>query len=153
MGNTYTQIHLQLIFAVKYRAALIAPSWKLELYKYISKIITENKHKLIIINGVPDHLHILIGMRPHQALSKLLQEIKGDSSKWINDSCKTERHFNWQDGFGAFSYSKSDLPNVINYIKNQEQHHKKISFIEEYKEFLDRFEVDYDERYLLGHPE
>jgi putative transposase len=152
MANNYTQIHLQLIFAVKYRAAVIDNSWKNELYKYISGIIQEQKHKLIIINGVEDHLHILIGYRPHQSLSDLMQDIKGSSSKWINDRNFLRKKFEWQGGYGAFSYSHSHLNNVINYIKNQETHHRKISFTEEYKAFLKAFEVDFDEKYILMEP-
>jgi putative transposase len=116
MGNTYTQIHLQLIFAVKRRASLINSVWKDELYKYISGIIQTQKHKLIIINGVSDHLHILIGFRPHQSLSDL-QDIKGSSSKWINEKKFTPMKFAWQEGYGAFSYSHSHLNKVINYSK------------------------------------
>jgi putative transposase len=153
MANTYTQIHLQLIFAVKYRAAMIHQSWEEELNKYIAKIISENNHKLIIINGMPDHLHILIGMRPHQSLSALMKDIKGDSSGWINEKKLTKSHFNWQDGYAAFSYSKSHLPDVIKYIKNQEEHHKKVTFMYEYRKFLELFEIEFDERYLLKEPE
>ncbi len=149
MANTYTQIHLQFIFAVKYRAALIQPSWKDELYKYITGIVQNNDHKMLIINGMPDHIHILTGMRPAQSVSDLLQDIKGGSSKWINEKEFTNRHFTWQGGYGAFSYGKSQIKNVISYIKNQEKHHRKKSFQEEYVEFLDKFEVDYDERYIF----
>lgn len=153
MGNTYTQIHLQLIFAVKYRAAMIDKSWKDELYKYITGIVQGNKHKLIIINGVQDHLHLLVGFRPHQSLSDLLQDIKGQSSKWINDRKFTKSKFNWQEGYGAFSYSHSHLNNVINYIRNQEEHHKKTNFMDEYKSFLKSFEIEFDEQYILKEPE
>lgn len=153
MANTYTQIHLQLVFAVKYRAALIEQSWKAELYQYISGIIREQKHKLLIINGVADHVHILIGFKPHQSLSALMQDIKGSSSKWINDRRFAKTKFNWQEGYGAFSYSNAHLSNVINYIKNQEEHHRKIDFIEEYKTLLKEYEIDFDERYILKDPE
>ncbi len=153
MANTYTQIHLQLVFAVKYRAALIEKSWEDELYQYISGIIREQKHKLLIINGVADHIHILIGFKPHQALSALMQDIKGSSSKWINERDLSRKKFSWQEGYGAFSYSNSHLNNVINYIKNQEEHHHKISFIDEYKTFLKEYEIDFDERYILKEPE
>ena len=153
MANTYTQIHLQLVFAVKYRAALIEKSWEDELYQYISGIIREQQHKLLIINGVADHIHILIGFKPHQALSALMQDIKGSSSKWINERDLSRKKFSWQEGYGAFSYSNSHLNNVINYIKNQEEHHHKISFIDEYKTFLKEYEIDFDERYILKEPE
>lgn len=152
MANTYTQIHLQLIFAVKYRAAIINDTWKNELYKYISGIIQQQKHKLIIVNGVADHIHLLIGFRPHQSLADLMQDIKGSSSKWINENKFTRSKFSWQEGYGAFSYSHSHLSNVINYIKNQENHHRKITFIDEYKAFLKTYEVEYDERYILKDP-
>ncbi len=152
MANTYTQIHLQLIFAVKYREAVINNIWKNELYKYISGIIQQQKHKLIIVNGVADHIHLLIGFRPHQSLADLMQDIKGSSSKWINENKFTRSKFSWQEGYGAFSYSHSHLSNVINYIKNQENHHRKITFIDEYKAFLKTYEVEYDERYILKDP-
>lgn len=152
MANTYTQIHLQLIFAVQYRAALIDKEWKVDLYKYMTGIVQNNKHKLISINGMPDHVHILIGMRPHQSLSDLMQDIKGDSSTWINDQHLTKSKFRWQEGYGAFSYSRSHLKAVINYIENQEKHHRNISFTDEYKNFLEKFEVEFDDRYILKDP-
>ncbi|WP_339815991.1 transposase [uncultured Imperialibacter sp.] len=108
---------------------------------------------MLAINGVEDHIHILIGMRPTQSLSDLLQDIKSGSSKWINDNKLTKRKFAWQEGYGAFSYSKSHVPNVIRYIHNQEEHHRKKSFLEEYEEFLKKFEVDYDRRYIFKEPE
>ena len=149
MSNTYTQIHLHLIFAVQNRKSLISESWKDRLYEYITGIVQANKHKMIIINGMPDHLHIAIGMRPSQSLSDLMQDIKGNSSKWINDNKLTESKFNWQEGYGAFSYNKSLLPKLIDYIKNQEKHHKKKTFLEEYKEFLKAFEIEFDERFIF----
>lgn len=127
--------------------------WKDELYKYITGIIQTQRHKLVIINGVADHVHILIGYRPHQSLSDLVQDIKGSSSKWINEKKFTRSKFAWQEGYGAFSYSHSHLSKVINYIKNQEQHHKKITFMEEYKSFLKNYDVEFDERYILKEPE
>ncbi|MCJ7552398.1 MAG: IS200/IS605 family transposase [Ignavibacteriaceae bacterium] len=153
MGNTYTQIHIQIIFAVKYRRAIIEMDWKNELYKYITGIVQKQKHKLLIINGVEDHLHLLIGYRPHQSLSDLLQDIKGSSSKWINEKKYLKSKFAWQEGYGAFSYSHSHLSRVINYIKNQDKHHKKNTFMEEYRSFIKAFEVEYDERFLLKEPE
>ena len=149
MANTYTQIHLQFVFAVKYRNGLIHASFKEELYKYISGIIKENNHKLLAINGMPDHLHIFIGMRPSQSISDLLQDIKGSSSKWINEKKFLKVKFEWQEGYGAFSYSKSHVNDVINYIQNQESHHKKESFRDEYLKFLKVFEIEYDERYIF----
>ncbi len=149
MANTYTQIHLQFVFAVKYRNGLIHESYKEELYQYISGIIKANNHKLLAINGMPDHLHIFIGMRPTQSISDLLQDIKGSSSKWINEKKFLKIKFEWQEGYGAFSYSKSHVNNVIRYIQNQENHHKKETFREEYLNFLKAFEIDYDEQYIF----
>ena len=147
--NTYTQIHIQSVFAVKYRIGIIQSDWKEELYKYITGIVQAYNHKLLAINGMPDHLHVFFGMRPTQSLSDLMQDIKGSSSKWINNRRLTKCHFEWQEGYGAFSYTKSDVRRVITYILNQEIHHRKISFLEEYKEMLEEFEVAYDERYLF----
>ena len=152
MANTYTQIHIQLVFAVKHRDALINSSFKDELYKYIAGIIKNHNHKLLAINGMSDHIHIFIGMRPTQSLSDLLQDIKGNSSKWINEKKFLKVNFEWQEGYGAFSYSKSQVNNVINYINNQEQHHSVKTFREEYLEFLKLFEVDHDERYIFKEP-
>ena len=149
MANTYTQIHVQFIFAVKYRNGLIQPSFKAELYQYISGILKPHNHKLLAINGMSDHIHIFIGMRPTQSISDLMQDIKGNSSKWINEKSFLKVRFEWQEGYGAFSYSKSHVNNVIDYIKNQEEHHKKESFIAEYLKFLKVFEIEYDERYIF----
>ena len=153
MANTYTQIHIRAIFAVKKRTGLIQPVWKNKLYKYITGIVQKNEHKLLAINGMPDHLHVFFGMRPAQSLSDLLQDIKGYSSKFINENRFTRDRFEWQSGFGAFSYSRSQIPNVIHYIENQEEHHKHVSFIEEYKMFLKKFAVEFDERYIFKEPE
>lgn len=152
MANTYTQIHIQLVFAVKRREGLIHYSFKDELYKYITGIITHHNHKLLAINRMHDHIHIFIGMRPTQSLSDLLQDIKGNSLKWINEKKFLKVKFEWQEGYGAFSYSKSQVNNVINYIKNQEEHHTKKTFRQEYLEFLKLFEIDYDERYIFKEP-
>jgi REP element-mobilizing transposase RayT len=152
MANTYTQIHIQFVFVVKYRDGLIHLSFKDELYQYIAGIIKYHNHKLLAINGMPDHIHVLVGMRPTQSISDLLQDIKGSSSKWINKKKFLKVKFEWQEGYGAFSYSKSQVNNVINYIKNQEQHHSIKSFRQEYLEFLELFEVAYDERYIFKDP-
>ena len=149
MSNTYTQIHIQFVFAVKYRNGLIHSSFKQELYQYISGIIKANNHKLLAINGMSDHLHILVGMRPSQSVSDLIQNIKSNSSKWINEKKFLKVKFEWQEGYGAFSYSKSHVQNVIRYIQNQEEKHKVKSFNEEYLDFLNAFEIDYDERYVF----
>lgn len=149
MANTYTQIHIHFVFAVKFRQAIICDEWKAELYKYIAGIIKNNNHKLLAINGVSDHIHILIGIRPAQSISELMKNIKQDSSKWINKNRFLKSHFEWQEGYGAFSYSKSQLVAVVNYIQNQESHHKKKTFSEEYIDFLEKFEVDYDEKFIF----
>ncbi|WP_433836460.1 IS200/IS605 family transposase [Flavobacterium anhuiense] len=149
MANTYTQIHIHFVFAVKYRKAIIHKNWKDELYKYISGIIRNNNHKLLAINGVSDHIHILVGFRPVQSISELMKNVKQNSSKWINENRFINTHFEWQEGYGAFSYSKSQLHAVINYIENQEQHHKQKTFREEYINFLEKFEVDYDEKFIF----
>lgn len=149
MANTYTQIHIQTVFSVQNRGSLIKVEWKNELYKYISGIIQNHNHKLLQINGMPDHIHILFGMRPTQSLSDLMKQVKQDSSKWINNKGFVNGKFSWQAGYGAFSYSKNQLPNVINYIKNQEEHHKTKTFLNEYLELLNEFEIDYDELYIF----
>jgi len=149
MANTYTQIHLQLVFAVQNRECIISSVWKNDLYWYITGIIQNIKHKVLAINGMPDHIHILTGMRPTQSLSDLLQDIKGDSSKWINQNWFVLGHFSWQEGYGAFSYSKSQISNVIHYINNQVEHHKKIKFLDEYIGMLQEFEIQCDDRYLF----
>lgn len=137
------------MFAVKFRDAVITDVWKTDLYKYIAGIVKNNGHKLIAIGGMPDHIHLLIGVRPNQSISELLKFIKGDSSRWINKNNFVKRRFEWQAGFGAFSYSKSHLKEVIRYIENQEIHHKKRSFREEYLEFLQKYEIDFDIRYIF----
>lgn len=149
MANIFTQIHIHTVFAVQNRVSLISKDWEDRLYQYITGIIQNNNHKLIAINGVPDHIHILFGMRPTQSLSDLMQDIKGDSSKWINTNKFTPGKFSWQEGYGAFSYSKSQLSVVANYIENQKQHHKKKSFLEEYKKILQDFSIEFDERYIF----
>jgi putative transposase len=149
MANTYTQIHLQIVFIVKFRQYLIHDSWKVRLYKYITTIIQNNGHKLIAINGMPDHIHILIGMRPDQSLSSLMQDIKRNSSLWINQNKLVRGKFAWQEGYAAFSYSKSELQNIIAYINNQEEHHREKTFKEEYVGLLNSFEVVFEEKHLF----
>lgn len=128
--------------------SLISPKWKDELYKYMNTIISNNGHKLYSINGMPDHVHVLVSMNPKQAPSDLMYEIKRSSSMWINKQKLVVGKFSWQEGFGAFSYGKSQIKDVRNYIETQEEHHKKRTFIEEYKSFLKLFEIEYDERYI-----
>lgn len=149
MANTYTQIHIQTVFSVNDRSCIIRKEWKNELFQYITGIIQNHDHKVMAINGMPDHLHVFFGMRPTQSLSDLMQDVKGDSSKWINKKGFVEGRFSWQEGFGGFSYSKSQVNNVINYIRDQESHHCIKSFIEEYREFLQKFEVPFDDRFIF----
>ncbi|WP_445732220.1 IS200/IS605 family transposase [Mariniflexile sp.] len=149
MANTHTQIHIQTVFAVQDKQSLIKSEWKNELYKYISGIIQNNNHKVLQINGMSDHIHILFGMRPTQSLSDLMKQVKQDSSKWVNSRGFVNGKFSWQAGFGAFSYSRSELAPVINYIKNQEQDHKAVTFQDEYLKFLKEFHIEFDERYVF----
>ncbi len=149
MANTYTQLYIQTVFAVQNRESLIHSEWKDELYKYITGIVQNNKHKLIAINGMSNHIHVFIGYKPHQLLPDLLQDIKGSSSGWINKRGFVKGKFRWQESYGAFSYSHSQIDRVVKYIKTQEQHHKNKTFREEYIEFLNDFSIDYNERYIL----
>ena len=149
MSNTYTQIHIHLIFAVQNRESQIKKEWKDRLYQYIISIIQGEGHKVLSINGMPDHIHILFGFRPNQALSDLVKKVKANSSRWINSNHLSMGRFNWQEGYAAFSYSKSQISNVITYIENQEQHHQKTSFLDEFKIFLEKFEIAYDHRYIF----
>jgi len=149
MANTFTQIYLHVVFAVQDRISLIHTTLKDELYKYITGIIQNNKHKLIAINGMPNHIHIFIGYKPHQLIPDLIQDVKGCSSKWINAKGFIRGKFNWQEGYGAFSYSHSQIDAVARYIQNQEQHHMKKSFKEEYREILKQFNITFDEKYIL----
>jgi putative transposase len=149
MANTFTQIYLQFVFAVQDRMPLIRPEWKDDLYRYITGIIQNNNHKLIAINGIPNHIHIFVGYKPHQLIPDLLQDIKGNSSKWINEKGYLPGKFQWQAGYGGFSYSYSQIDSVIKYIMNQEKHHKRKTFREEYIELLEQFRIKYDQRYIL----
>ena len=148
MAGTFSQIYIQIVFAVKKRESLIHQSWEEELHKYISGIIRNKEQKVLAINGMPDHIHILIGMKPSCCLSDLVREIKKSSNEFIKERKFSKYHFQWQEGFGAFSYSHSALDNVISYIQNQKAHHKKQTFKEEYKEFLIKFQVEYKDEYL-----
>ena len=149
MANTYTQIHIQFVFAVRNRQSLIHKEWKEELYKYMTGIVQNNEHKMLQINGMPDHVHLFIGMRPSQSLSDLMRVVKGESSEWVNKKGFVKEKFSWQAGYGAFSYAKSEVPRVIRYIQNQEEHHRKKTFREEYVDFLEAFEIKYDERFIF----
>lgn len=149
MANTYTQIYIHIVFAVQGRHNLIPKSIREELHKYITGIVHNRNQKMLAIFCMPDHTHILVGMKPDISISDLTRDIKAISSKFLNDNRFVKGKFSWQLGFGAFSYSKSQIDSVIKYILNQEQHHKKKTFKEEYFEFLKRFGIAYDEKYLF----
>jgi len=148
-SGTFSQIYIQLVFAVSGRQSLIEEAWEEELYKYITGIISNKGQKLLAINGMPDHIHILIGMKPSCQLSNLVMEIKKASNKYINEKKFTKYTFSWQVGYGAFSYSHSNFGNVINYIKRQKEHHKKQTFLEEYEAFLQKFEIEFQSAYVF----
>ena len=149
MPNTYTQIYIHIVFAVKGRQSLIPKEHKAELHRYITGIITNKKQKVIQINSMPDHIHILVGIAPEAALTDLVRDIKANSSKFINQMRWVVGRFEWQTGFSAFSYSHSQLDVIAGYIKNQEKHHSRKTFKEEYLELLELFNIDYDERYVF----
>ena len=149
MPNTYTQIYLHIVFAVRGRDSMIKPEHKEEIHKYITGIIQKRDHKLIAINSMPDHVHILIGYDPKKGLSELVRDIKAGSSKFINDSRWLKTKFFWQEGYGAFSYSRSQLDRIVKYIENQEEHHQKKDFRAEYLDMLEKFSVDYNPKYLF----
>lgn len=149
MPNTYTQIYIQIVFAVKGRNSLIHHSWEEQLYKYITGIVQNKEQKMLAINGLPDHIHFLIGMKPDCTLSDLVREIKKSSNAFIKENKFTKLRFQWQEGFGAFSYSHSQLDDVVGYIMNQKQHHKKKTFKEEYLELLTKFNIEFKNEYLF----
>jgi len=149
MANTYTQITIHIVFAVKKRENIIKKEYRDELYKYITGIIHNKNHKLLEINGVSDHIHILIGLNPSMALSDLVRDIKNNSSKFINEKRWMKGKFQWQVGYGGFSYSRSQRSTIIAYIQNQEKHHRQESFKEEYLKILLKFDVEYDEQYVF----
>ncbi|MGA2242120.1 MAG: IS200/IS605 family transposase [Verrucomicrobiota bacterium] len=150
MANTCTQIYIHVVFAVEGRQSLIKSDHNDELQKYITGIVFARKQKLIAINNMPDHLHLLVGLKPDMSLSDLVRDVKANSSKFINEKRWVAGKFSWQEGFGAFSHSRSQLGTVIRYIENQQKHHAKKSFREEYVELLEKFAVDYDRRYIFN---
>lgn len=149
MANTFTQIYIHIVFSVKGRENLIHANWKDELHKYICGIVNGQQQKVYAIGGMPDHIHLLLSIKPDISVSELVRDIKSNSSKWINEKKLVLGKFQWQAGFGAFSYGQSQLDVVISYINNQEQHHRKKSFKEEYIEMLTKFKIDYNEKYLF----
>ncbi|HEU5396102.1 MAG TPA: IS200/IS605 family transposase [Verrucomicrobiae bacterium] len=149
MANTYTQIYIHVVFAVEGRQNLIQPAHNAELQKYITGVVTAKGQKLIAINNMPDHLHLLVGLRPDSSLSDLIRDIKANSSRFIAEMKWVVGKFSWQQGFGAFSCSRSQLGPVIRYIEDQQRHHTKKTFQEEYIAFLERFGIDYDKKYIF----
>jgi REP element-mobilizing transposase RayT len=149
MADTFSQIYIHLVFSVKGRQNIIHKTWREELFKYVSGIIKGRDQKVFAIGGMPDHIHILISLRPNYLVSELVNSVKTNSSKWINSKGFIKGKFNWQEGYGAFSYGQSQLDHVIQYINNQELHHQRKSFKEEYIELLQRFNVKYEEKYLF----
>lgn len=149
MANTYSQLYIHFVFAVQNRLNLITDKWKDDLYKYISGIISQQGHKLYIINGMPDHIHTLVSMNPKQSPSDLMYHVKRSSSLWINEKKLVAGRFSWQEGFGAFSLGKSQLKEKIAYIENQQEHHRVKTFTEEYLNFLKEYDVEYDERFIF----
>jgi REP element-mobilizing transposase RayT len=149
MANTYSQIYIQTVFAVDGRLSLIQPAFKEELYKYMTGIVTNSRQKLIAINGMSDHVHILIGLKPAIALADLVRDLKADSSNFINKKKWVRGRFNWQEGYGAFSYGHSQLDTIITYIRNQERHHHRRTFKDEYLAWLKKFEIPFEEKYVF----
>jgi len=149
MANTYHQVYIQAVFAVKYREAVIDKLWRSKLLRVIGQLINETGCKTIIVNGVEDHIHCFFGLKPSVSISEVMQVVKGKSSKYINDHQLCPHRFEWQEGYGVFSYSHSHIEKVYHYIENQESHHHKSTFREEYEGLLQKFEIPYDERYIF----
>ena len=149
MASTFSQIYIQVVFAVQSRDAMIHSSWEEELYKYISGIVRNKEQKMLAINGMPDHIHFFIGMKPSCCLSDLVREIKKSSNDFIKEKKFSKFKFNWQEGFGAFSYSHSQIDSVVKYIMNQKEHHRKQTFKDEYQDFLKKFEIEFKDEYLF----
>ena len=149
MAGSYSQIYLQYVFAVKGRQNLLQKPWREEVFKYISGIIKGKNQKPIIVNGVSDHVHVFVGLKPAMPIPDLIRDIKNNSSNFINENNWVKGKFSWQEGYGVFSYSHSQIDNVYRYIANQEAHHEKKTFKDEYIDFLVKSGIDYDERYLF----
>jgi REP element-mobilizing transposase RayT len=149
MPGTFSQVYIQYVFAVKGRANLIFPEMQEELYKYIAGIVAGKGQKPLAVNGMQDHIHVLVGLKPVMRISDLARDIKNNSSNFINEKGLLQQKFSWQEGYGAFSYSQSGFGKLIDYIKNQKEHHKKKSFREEYMDFLNRFNVPFEDKYLF----
>ena len=152
MANTYHQIYLQAVFRVKYQKAMINKLWENQLFAVIGNLINESNAKTIIVNGIEDHVHCFFALKPVMSVAELMKTVKAKSSKYVNDNNLTPHRFEWQEGYGVFSYRQRDVDTIYHYIKNQEEHHKIKSFNEEYKETLMEFCVQYDTRYLFRDP-
>ena len=149
MANTYHQIYLQTVFAVKYRQAMLDKTWRGKVQGVIGNLINETGCKTITVNGVEDHMHCFLGLRPAVSVSELMKTVKAKSSKYINDHKLTKERFEWQEGYGVFFYRQRDVDQIYKYIQNQEEHHQKHSFREEYQDLLKEFEIGYDEQYIF----
>jgi len=149
MAGTFSQIYIQVVFAVKGRENLLQKPWRDEVFKYMSGIIKEKSQKPIIVNGVEDHVHLFIGLKPSMCLSDLVRDVKNNTTNFINDKKLTKKKFFWQEGYGSFSYSHSHIDNVYKYILNQEEHHRKQTFKDEYLEYLEKLEIEHDDKYLF----
>ena len=149
MAGTFSQIYIQAVFAVEGRANLLQKPWREEVFKYMAGIIKGKNQKSIIVNGVANHVHLFIGLKPSIAVSDLVRDIKNNTSNFINTQKFVHGKFSWQEGFGSFSYAHSQIEQVYQYILNQEEHHRKKTFKEEYLDFLRKFEIEYDEKYLF----
>ena len=147
--STYSQIYIQIVFAVKSRQSLIQPSWEERLYQYLTQIVQNKGQKMLAINGIPNHIHFLIGMKPDCCLSDLVREVKKSTNTFINENKLTPSKFSWQEGFGAFSCGFSQMDMVIRYIMNQKRHHIKQRFRDEYIQILKKCEAAFDEKYLF----
>ncbi len=152
MSNTYTRIYIHIVFAVRYRQALIEQAWEDQLHKYITGIVQNNGHKMIAINSVSDHLHLFTGLNPVQSIADLMRQVKGDSSEFINKKNFIKHQFYWQEGYGAFSNSHSQIDAVVKYIMNQKQHHANTGFRDEYVNMLKKYKVDYNEQFIFHDP-
>ena len=153
VNNTYTQLYIHFVFAVKYRAALLNEDWDERLRLYMTAIVQNNGHKMIAINNMPDHMHLFIGLNPKQSITDLMRIVKSDSSEWVNKENLTSGKFLWQHGYGAFSHSRSEVDKVVKYILNQKEHHQEKPFLVEYRQLLKCFDIPYEEQYIFKLPE
>ncbi|MDN3583019.1 IS200/IS605 family transposase [Mucilaginibacter flavus] len=153
MPNTFSQLYIHFVFAAKYRASLLNTDWDERLRLYITAITQNHGHKMLAINNMPDHLHMFVGLNPNQSISDLMRKVKGDSSEWINKEKLTLGKFQWQEGYGAFSHSRSQIDQVVKYILSQQEHHQKKTFLDEYREMLKNFDIPFEEQYIFRLPE